>query len=98
MINSKQRAYLRSLANKIEPVFQVGKNGAAPEAIASVDEALTAKELVKGNVLNNCEDDVKYIASVISERTRSDIVQIIGRKFVLYRKNDKKPIIDINVK
>lgn len=98
MLNSKQRAYLRGLANKTESVFQVGKSGATPEIVESVNEALEKRELVKGTVLNNCLDDVKYIASVISERTHSDIVQIIGKKFVLYRRNDKKPVIELDIK
>lgn len=96
MLNSKQRAYLRGLANKIEPIFQVGKGGATPEVVTSVDEALEARELIKGNVLNNCLEDTKYIASVISERTHSDVVQVIGKKFVLYRRNDKKPVIEMD--
>ena len=95
MLNSKQRAYLRGLSNKIEPIFQIGKGGASPEIILSIDEALEARELIKCNVLNNCTEDIKYIASAISERTKSDVVQIIGKKIVLYRKSRKKPIIEL---
>ncbi|WP_317368734.1 ribosome assembly RNA-binding protein YhbY [uncultured Tyzzerella sp.] len=95
MLNSKQRAYLRGLSNKIEPIFQIGKGGVSPEIILSIDEALEARELIKCNVLNNCTEDIKYIASAISERTKSDVVQIIGKKIVLYRKSRKKSIIEL---
>lgn len=95
MLTSKQRAQLRAIANKIEPIIQVGKGGATAEVVESVNEALEARELVKGNVLNNCTEDVSFIANVISERTHSDVVQVIGKKFVLYRRNEKKPVIKL---
>lgn len=93
-ITSKQRAYLRGLAMKLEPVFQVGKGGAAPEVTEAVDEALAARELVKGSVLKNCMETPYAIADVLAERTRSQVVQVIGRKIVLYRegKDEKKKI------
>ncbi len=95
MLNSKQRAYLRSLANKIDAIFQIGKGGASPELIEAIDDALEARELIKCNVLNNCMEDIKYVASAISERTKSDVVQIIGKKIVLYRKSKEKPTIEL---
>ncbi len=95
-MNSKQRAYLRSLASKIESVFQVGKNGVTPEVIKSVDEALEARELVKGTVLNNCLDDIKNVSAVIAERTRSEAVQIIGKKIIFFRVSKKNPNIDLS--
>ena len=95
MLNSKQRAYLRGLSNKIDSIFQIGKGGASPELIEAIDEALEARELIKCNVLNNCMEDIKYVASAISERTKSDIVQIIGKKIVIYRKKKKKPVIEL---
>lgn len=93
MLNSKQRAYLKSLANKIEPIFQIGKGGVGPELIEAIDNALEARELVKCNVLNNCMEDIKYVASAISERTKSQVVQIIGKKIVIYRESKEKPTI-----
>ncbi len=90
MLTSKQRAYLKKEAAKLTPVIQVGKAGASPEVVKSAAEALAARELIKGTVLENCLEDVKYIAEVISERTRSQVVQTIGRKFVLYKGSDKK--------
>ncbi len=95
MLNSKQRAYLRSLANKIDPIFQIGKGGASPELTQAIDEALENRELVKCNVLNNCMEDIKYIASAISERTKSEVVQIIGKKIVIYRQSKEKPTIEL---
>ncbi len=95
MLNSKQRAYLRGLSNKIDPIFQIGKSGVSPELIEALDEALEARELIKCTVLNNCMDDIKYIASAISERTKSDVVQVIGKKIVIYRQSKEKPIIEL---
>ena len=94
-LTSKQRAYLKSLAQKIDPIFQIGKNGLTPEITEAVGQALDARELVKINVLQNCMDDPKEIAQVLAERTKSQVVQVIGKKIVLYKegKDDKKKII-----
>ena len=94
-MTSKQRAYLRGLAMKMEPIIQLGKNGVTPENTESVNEALTARELIKISVMQNCLYDPREMAEVLAERTRSQVVQVIGRKIVLYRegKNEKKKII-----
>lgn len=91
-MTSKQRAYLKSLAMKITPILQIGKSSVTPELISAVDEALEARELIKIHILKNCFDDPKEIAQVIAERTRSEVVQVIGKKVVLYResKDNKK--------
>ena len=91
-MTSKQRAYLKSLAMKITPILQIGKSSVTPELISAVDEALEARELIKMHILKNCFDDPKEIAQVIAERTRSEVVQVIGKKDVLYResKDNKK--------
>ena len=83
--NSKQRAYLKGLAMNINPIFQIGKSSLTPELTQAVDEALAARELVKISVLQNCLDDPRMIAEYLSERTHSDVVQVIGKKIVLYR-------------
>ena len=95
MITSKQRAYLKSLAITMDPILQLGKGGLTPENTASVDEALAARELIKINVLQNCLEDSRQMAETLAERTRSQVVQVIGRKIVLYRegKDDKKKIV-----
>ena len=92
---SKQRAYLKSLAMTMDPIFQIGKNSLTPELTAAVDEALAARELIKISVLQNCLDDPHELAAVVAERTHAEVVQVIGRKIVLYRegKDDKKKII-----
>ena len=95
MITSKQRAYLNGLAMTMDPILQLGKGGLTPENTASVDEALAARELIKINVLQNCLEDSRQMAETLAERTRSQVVQVIGRKIVLYRegKDDKKKIV-----
>jgi RNA-binding protein len=89
-MTSKQRAYLKSLAMKIEPILQIGKATVTPELTKSVDEALEARELIKIHVLKNCFADLKEIASVLAERTQSEVVQVIGRRIVLYRESSTK--------
>lgn len=94
-MTSKQRAYLKSLAMTMEPIFQIGKSSLTPENTEAISEALAARELIKISVLNNCMDDPREIAQVVAERTRSQVVQVIGKKIVLYRegKDDKKKIV-----
>lgn len=79
-MTSKQRAYLKGLAMKLDPVIQIGKASITPELTKAVDEALEARELIKLHVLKNCFDDPRGIAEVIAERTRSQVVQVIGKK------------------
>ena len=92
-MTSKQRAYLKGLAMNIEPVFQVGKSGLTPKITEAVLEAFNTRELIKLAVLKNCLEDPKEIAAVIAERTHSQVVQVIGKKIVLYKENkDHKKI------
>ena len=84
-MTSKQRAYLKGLAMNITPVLQIGKSGLTPEFTQSVSEALEARELIKIHVLKNCADDGREIAAMLSERTRSQVVQVMGRMIVLYK-------------
>lgn len=94
-MTSKQRAYLRSLAMTMEPIFQVGKSSITPEYTSAIAEALAARELIKISVLQNCMDDPREIAEVLAERTRSQVVQVVGKKITLYKegKDDKKKIV-----
>jgi RNA-binding protein len=94
-MNSKQRAFLRKQAATMQPVVQIGKGGATAEVVASVDEALEARELIKVAVLDNCFEDVRSIAQIVSERSRSEVVQVIGRRFVLFRVSKTKPAIEL---
>ena len=93
-MTSKQRAYLKGLAMTMDPRFQFGKNSLTPENTAAIAEALEARELIKISVLNNCSDDPREIAQMVAERTRSQVVQVIGKKIVLYKESkDNKKII-----
>lgn len=94
MINNRQRAYLSSLASNETPIFQIGKASLTPEIVTAVDEVLEKRELIKISVLKNCFDDPKAIAQTLAERTRSEVVRVIGKKIILYRKS-KKPGIHL---
>ena len=90
-MTSKQRAYLKSLAMKMEPIMQIGKATITPELTESVEQALEARELIKINVLKNCV----AMPALLAERTHSDVVQVIGRKIVLYRESKTKKKIEL---
>ena len=94
-MTSKQRAYLKSLAMTMDPILQIGKSSVTPELTEAVAEALEARELIKLHVLQNCMDDINEMANLLAERTRSQVVQVIGKKIVLYKegKDDKKKIV-----
>lgn len=74
----------------MEPIFQIGKNSMTPELTGAISEALEARELIKISVLKNCADDPKELASLLAERTRSQVVQVIGKKIVLYKEGKDK--------
>ena len=94
-MTSKQRVYLRALANTVESIFQVGKNGMSENFLKQVDEALEARELIKINVLGNASTDVRDICGMIGKETNAYLVQVIGSKCVLYRvsKNHKTIVL-----
>jgi len=89
-MTSKQRAYLKGLAMNLNPIMNVGKDSLTPGVTEAVIEAIEANELVKIGVLKNCMDDPKELAGILADRTHSEIVQVIGKKIVLY-KPAKKP-------
>lgn len=92
-MTSKQRAYLKSLASNLNPIFQVGKSSLTPELTEAIGEAFNTRELIKIAVLKNCFDDPREIAEMVAGRTQSEVVQVIGKKIVLYRENkDNKKI------
>lgn len=97
-MTSKQRAYLKGLASPLEPVFQVGKSSVTPEVTQAIAEAFNNRELIKISVLKNCMDDPRAIAEVIAERTHSQVVQVIGKKIVLYKPDKKNPKIILPIK
>lgn len=94
-MTSKQRAYLKSLASNLDPVFQIGKSSLTPEITKAIDECFHNNELIKVSVLKNCLDDPRMIAEAIGERTHSQVVQVIGKKIVLYKPNKDKPKIEL---
>lgn len=94
-LTSKQRAYLKSLSGKIEPIFQIGKSSLTPSLTDAVSDALEKRELVKISVLKNCADDPKELAQIVAERTHADVVQVIGKKIILYRPFRKSPKIEL---
>ena len=95
MITGKQRSYLRKIANNIEPIFQIGKGGITENVIKQFDEALEARELVKANVLKNSLAETRDICEEIAKLTGSEIVQVIGGKFVLYRESKNNKTIEL---
>ena len=92
-MTSKQRSYLKSLASTLNPILQVGKSSLTPEFVTSINEAFNTRELLKVAVLKNCLDDPNEIAQTIAERTHSQVVQVIGKKIVLYKPDKKNPKI-----
>ena len=95
MMTSKQRSYLKGLASNIVPIFQIGKSSLTPELIQAVDDAIEKRELIKISVLKNCMDDPHELAQMVAERTKSQVVVVIGKKIVLYRRAKKNPKIEL---
>ena len=89
-LTSKQRAQLRGLANSLEPIVHIGKDGIGENLIKQADDALEARELIKCRVLENALLTAREGAEALAQATRSDVVQVIGTKFVLYRPSHKK--------
>lgn len=94
-MTSKQRAYLKGLAMNVEPAFQIGKSSLTPEVTEAVREAFNTRELLKIAVLKNCIDDPKMIAQMLAERTGSQVVQVIGKKIVLYKESKEHKKIEL---
>ncbi len=93
MLSGKEKRFLRGLANQLEPMVQVGKNGVCENVRASLEQALTARELVKVRVLKNCPQAVPEVAELLAGQSASELVQILGRSVLLYRRNAEKPVI-----
>lgn len=92
MLTSKQRAYLKGHANTMEPILQVGKGGITDTVIQQVNEALEARELIKGTVLKNSDFTARLAADELAAACGADVVQVIGNKFVLYRRKRRESI------
>ena len=94
-MTSKQRSYLKGLAMTMDPIFQLGKSSLTPENTQAIAEALEARELIKINVLQICADDPNELAQIVAERTHSQVVQVIGKKFVLDKESKNKKKIEL---
>lgn len=94
-MTSKQRAYLKSLASNISPIFQIGKSGISTNLIKQLNDALEARELIKISVLETAPETVKSLALEISEKTNSILVQTIGNKIILYRQRKQNSKIEL---
>ena len=90
MLNSKQRAYLRGLAQELDTIFQIGKSGVTDEICLQLSNALEARELIKARVLDNSGYTAKEAANEIADCIECDVVSCVGSKFVLYRESEKK--------
>ena len=97
MLTSKQRSVLRGIASTYETIFQVGKNGIQDTLITQVNDALRARELIKLRVLDNSPYTAREAADEIAEKIGADVVQVVGSRFVLFKRNPKDPVIDIKL-
>lgn len=95
MISSKQRSFLRGLANPLEPIFQIGKGGLGENMVQALSDALTARELIKVRVLKNIMDDPRTVAAELAEATNAEVIQVIGQNIILYRRNPEEPRITL---
>lgn len=93
MLTGKQKRYLRAMGNEMDPILQVGKEGVTDAVVTSANEALEARELIKGRVLQNSAEDPKAAAEDLANRTGAELVQVIGRNFLLYKESKDKPAI-----
>ena len=94
-MTTKQRAFLKGLAMNIDPVYQIGKASITPEFTNGIAEVLEARELIKVSVLKNCADDPRELAEILAERTGAQVVQVIGKKIVLYKESKKNKKIEL---
>lgn len=95
MLSGKEKRFLRSLANTMDPVVQVGKGGVTESVLFSLNETLEARELVKVKVLKNCLDEIDEVAKELADQSHAELVQVIGRNVLLYRRHPKKTMIEL---
>lgn len=95
MLKGKQKRYLRSLAVEMSPIFQIGKGGINDNMIKQIIDTLEVRELIKVRVLNNATESVDTLAVTVAESTGSELVQVIGHNFLLYKESTKKPQIEL---
>ena len=93
MLTGKQKGFLRSMANEMDPILQVGKGGITEAVVTQTNEVLEVRELIKCRVLQNCSEEPKVVATELAEQVEADLAQVIGRNFLLYRRSKDKPVI-----
>ncbi len=94
-LRGKQKRFLRAMGVTMDPILTIGKDGVSENTIIQADGALGARELIKGRVLNTSPEGPEETASEIAERTGSELVQVVGRNFLLYRRNEEEPKIEL---
>ena len=95
MLTGKQRSYLKSIANGLKPITQIGKSGITDAFLEQLDLALNSREIVKVTILETSLLETKETANEVAQKVRAEFVQAIGNKFVIYRKNHEKPKIEL---
>ena len=93
MLTGKQKGYLRSMGNEMDPILQVGKGGITESVVTQTNEVLEVRELIKCRVLQNCSEEPKVVAAELAEQVEADLAQVIGRNFLLFRASKNKPVI-----
>lgn len=94
-LKGKQKRFLRAMGVTMSPILTIGKDGVSQNTIVQAEGALLARELIKGRVLNTAPEGVEETAQAIADATGSDVVQTVGRNFLLYRPNPEKPVIEL---
>ncbi len=95
MLTSKQRAYLRALANNYDTIYQIGKGGISDMMVTQLDATLEARELIKIRTLDACEYGPREAGEILAEKLGADVVAVLGTKFILYRESKKKKRIEL---
>ena len=96
-LTGKQKSFLRSMGMTIDPVVSIGKEGLTPAVVASARDVMKKRELIKVRVLQNCMEEPKTVIETLAERADANLVQVIGRKFSLYRESSRKDIEKIKL-
>ena len=94
-LSGKQKRFLRAMGVNMDPVLTIGKDGVSGHTIKQADGVLLARELIKGRVLQTAPEGVAETATTIAEATGADLVQVVGRNFLMYRPNPEKPVIEL---
>lgn len=94
-LRGKQKRFLRAMGVNMDPILTIGKDGVSENTIVQADGALGARELIKGRVLQTAPEEPAAVAAEIAERTGAELVQVVGRNFLLYRRNPEEPKIEL---